>query len=178
MGIQLIDGKGSGKLAEVDSKNRLRGKSVTLPEIHDESSNGNAYSFASGTYNYTGAETILLVKNTGTTELVIVDIWLSVDTDTRAVIHLPITEVTPTGTAITGTNLNTGSANTADATAKQNETNNTQGSIIWSGEIYAINGPVKVEFYGAVALAKNKSIGVDYVTTGGACDVTILAFFE
>ena len=103
---------------------------------------------------------------------------MSIDTDSVATIHLPVTEVTPTGTAVTGVNLNTTSQNVAEATAIRDETDNTQGSVIWSGEVYAASGPFCVDFDGAVILGKNKSIGVDYVTEGAACDVTIIGYYE
>lgn len=179
MGFQLEDGKGRGFKSEVDAKQRHQVKAITLPEFHDASDDGNSYSWTSGTYNYTGVDTILLVKNTSDTlDLHIEGIWLSVDTDTIAAIHLVTADVTLSGTTITGTNLNTGSANVAPAEAARDEVNNTQGSLIWDAEIYAVNGPVYIPLEGAVRLTKNKSIGVDYVTTGGACGVTILGFFD
>ncbi len=175
---QIEDGTGAGFRAKVDKKNRLTAKAVVLPEIHDESDGGNAYSWVSGTFDYAAADTILLVKNTGEDKLDIEGVWLSGDTDTRVEIHLVTADVTVAGTTIVGVNLNTGSANTASAEAARNETGNTQGSIIWSGEIHATQNPLFVPLYGSVILAKNKSIGVDYVTNGAACDVTILGFFD
>lgn len=107
MALQLEDGKGTGYKASVDVKNRLLTKSVVLPEIHDTSDGGDSYAWASGTYNYAAGDTILLLKNTGS-KLDIQGVWLSADADTRVVIHFPTTEVTVTGTTITGVNLNTG----------------------------------------------------------------------
>ncbi len=161
-----------------NSQGRLRIKAVVLDAIYDESDDGNTYSWSSGTYDYTGLDTILLVKNTSNNRLDIQGIWLSTDTDTRVIIHLPITEVTVTGITVTGTNWNTGSAKTATADAARNETNNSQGNIIWSGEIYGNSGPIYINFLGSIILTKNKSIGIDYITTGTACDVTICGFFN
>ena len=129
---------------------------------------GQAYSWSSGTYDYAALDTILLVKNTSTTKpLFITSISLSGDTDTRVVIHRPTTEVTPTGTSVTGVNLSgPDSTNAADATAIRDETNNSQGSIIWSGEIQAASDPYIVDLKNAVILGTNQSIGVDYVTDG------------
>ena len=138
---------------------------------------GRTYSWASGTYNYIAADTILLVKNTGSPLLYVDGVWLSVDTDTRVVIHLPTAEVTVAGVTVTGVNLNTSSGNVAEASAAQDETGNTQGGVIWSGEIHAAQAPVFIPFGGAVILAKNKSIGVDYVTVGTACDVVIIGHY-
>ena len=164
--------------AAVDTKFRLKTKTITSLEIHDASDDGNAYSWASGTYDYDAADTILLIKNTGDAVLDIQGIWLSGDTDTVVQVHLVTDDVTVAGTTITGTNLNTSSSNVAAASAARDETGNTQGNLIWTAEIYAASGPVYINLLGAVVLAKNKSIGVDYVTNGAACDVTIWGFFD
>lgn len=179
MGFQIEDGKGSGNLAEVNADQQLVTKSVTETEFEFTSvNNGQSYSWASGTYDAAAADTILLIKNTSSTRRLHIDtIWLSSDTDTRAVIHIPTTEVTPTGTAITGVNLNTASSNVAEATAIRDETDNSQGNIIWSGEIQAAGSPTIVDFNGALILARNDSIGVDYVADVAACDVTITGHF-
>lgn len=174
----IEDGIGKGFKARVDSKNRLRSHVVDEPEMHAASEDGDAYAWASETYDPAAADTILLVKNTGNPNLHIEFVYLSTDVDTVATIHLPTTEVTPTGTAITGTNFNTGSSNVAEASAIRDETNNTQGNVIWSGEIYAASGPYRVDLQGALILAKNKSVGVDYVADVAACDVTIFGFFN
>ena len=175
----IEDGTGKGFRAQVDSQSRLRTHAVAESDLHAISEDGDAYSWSSGTYDPGAADTILLVKNTGNTPLHIEGIWLTTDVDTRVVIHIPTSEVTPTSaTTPVGTNLNTSSSNVAEATAKQNETNNTQGAIVWAGEIYAASGPFYVDFQGSVILAKNVSIGVDYVADVAACDVTIIGFYE
>lgn len=177
----IEDGTGGGFRAQVDRKKRLRTHSVIETDLHAVSEDGDAYSWASGTYNpAAGAETVLLVKNTGNAPLHIEGIWLSTDIDTRVQIHIPTSEVTVTAgnAVVVGRNLNTGSSNVAEASAASDETNNTQGDIIWSAEIYAVSGPFYVDFQGAVILAKNVSIGVDYVIDVAALDVTIIGFFE
>jgi hypothetical protein len=105
-------------------------------------------------------------------------IYLSSDTDTRAVIHVPTSEVTVTGTTITGFNLNTSSANVAEAEAARDETNNSQGNIVWSGEIQASSDPIYIDFSGALILNTNDSIGIDYVADVAACDVVIAGHYQ
>jgi len=156
-------------------------RAITESELaHVSEDNGLSYSWSSGTYNVTGADTVLLVKNTADIDLHINKVWLSTDTDTRVVIHLPTILVSsPTGTAVPDINLNTNNANDEDlAVAIRDETTNVQGDIIWSGEIMAADSPYLVEFEGACILAKNRSIGVDYVGAPGACDVTIIGHFD
>lgn len=181
MGLILEDGKGKGNQAEVNINNQLVVRAITQTEADFVSDMlGNAYSWASGTYNpATTGDTILLVKNTSDTlNLHINSIWLSTAAETRVVIHLVTADVTVIGTTITGTNLNTNSNNVAPAEAARDETGNSQGSVIWSGEIQAATNPYEVRFDGAILLGKNISIGVDYVADPTACDVTILGHFE
>ena len=177
MGIQIGDGRGSGSLAEVKN-NRLQTKAVTESELHDVSEElGLAFSWTSDTYDYLAADTILLVKNTSDKNLSIDTIICSGDAATEVIIHRPTTEVTPTGTAITGRNLNQGSANVAEATAIRDETNNSQGNILLSFRIGA-DSPYDIHLEGAIILAKNQSIGVDFVANGAAANVTIIGFFD
>jgi hypothetical protein len=140
---------------------------------------GLSFSWASETYDPDAGDTILLVKNTSSTlDLHIDNVWLSCDTDTRVVIHLVTADVTVAGTTITGINLNTGSTAVAEASAARDETGNTQGSVIWSGEIYAAGPPVEVDFRSAVILNTDKSIGVDFVSASTAGDVTIMGRYK
>lgn len=182
MGFIIDDGSGKGFSARVNSDGHLVIDAITLEEItHVSDEHGLAFSWSSGTYapSATG-DTILLIKNTSTTRaLFIKDVYLSTAAETRVIIHLPTVEVTPTGTAITGTNLNTLSSNVAETTAIRDETDNSIGGIIWSGEIPIVGTPYKVPFDGAVILGQNKSIAVDYVADPGTvCDVTITGWFE
>lgn len=177
MPIPIVDGKGSGRLAEVNSENQLVTKAVveTDLEFHSEHE-GQAFSWNSGTYDGAAGDTALLVKNTaGDLDLHIDHIVISIDIESRVVIHLPTTEVTVAGTTITGTNLNTGSSNVAEAGAARDETGNAQGNIVWTGELQAASEPHVVDL--PVVLSKNKSIGVDIVGDFGACDITIVGHY-
>jgi len=180
MGIFIADGGGTGKIAKINTDNQLLTKAVVENEVEFISEDkGLAYAWASGTYDPAAGDTILLLKNTSTTHNIhITVISLSSDVDTRAVIHFPTTEVTPTGTAITGANLNRISANVAEATAIRDETNNSQGDILWSGEIMATGDPLIVGANGSIILGTNDSIGIDFVADVGACDVTIFGHFR
>jgi len=181
MGLRLEDGKGRGFEVAIESDNHLQTDSVVQTKVeHLSEEKGDSYMWASGSYDpMVGNDTILLVQNTSDTQnLHINRIWLSTAVDTRVTIHLVTVALTPAGTAIVGTNMNTNSSRVAAAIAKRDETNNSIGSIIWSGEIYALSGPYEVVIAGAVILGKNKSIGVDYVVDPTACDVTIMGYYD
>lgn len=180
MGFIIEDGAGKNGSAQVNTDQRLNVEAVTETEFEFSSkSKGLAFNWVSGTYDAAANDTILLVKNTSSSKNLHIDgIWLSTDTETRVVIHVPTTEVTVTGTTITGTNLNIGSANVAEASAARDETNNSQGNIIWSGEIQATGEPYFIDLSGALILNTNSSIGVDYVADVAACDVTISGHYQ
>ena len=180
MGLQLEDGLGRGFLAQIDSEGHLVVDALNITEMsHTSDAHGLAFTWSSGTYDAAAGDTILLIKNTSSTRhLAIEVITLSSDTDTRVVIHLPTTEVIPTGTTVVGVNLNTASNNTADATGIRDETNNAQGNIIWSGEIHAASDPYKVPTMGAILIGQNDSIAIDYVADVAACDVVIYGYFD
>ena len=180
MGIQIEDGTGTGNKAAVDSEGHLIVDALTLSEIsHTSDAHGQAFIWASQTYDPDAADTVLLIKNTSSTRnLIITDVWFSADVETRVQIHLPTAEVTVAGTTITGVNMNTASGNVAEASAARDETGNTQGDVIWSGETQAANDTYHVDFKSAIHLGQNKSIGVDFVAAATAGDVTIMGYFE
>lgn len=177
MGIEIVDGKGSGRRAEVDNKHRIKTLSTQISEMHDSAADGLAYSWSNVTYNYDAADTILLVKNTSSTRtLEIIEIDVAGDTATEVIIHCPADVTSPTGTAVTGVNLNRTSGLTAEATAIADETTNTQANVIWRGRI-AANTTFRLEGF-ICTLGLNDSIAVDFVTDGGACNVTITGHYE
>jgi hypothetical protein len=179
MGLQVEDGKGKGISAEVNSDNHLVTKSIIESEFEFISDvKGEAYSWASGTYDPDAGDTILLIKNTSQTlELHIDTITISTDTETIVQIHLPTTNVTVAGTTITGVNLNTTSGNVASASAARDETGNTQGDIIWANELQATSAPHVVDYGGALILGTNNSVGVDFVSATTACGVSITGHY-
>ena len=178
MATQILDGSGAGNVAAVDVKNRLLTFSVVESELHDAAEIGQAYTWASDTYDPDQDDTILMLKNTGDNPLHITDMWIHSDTDTRALVHLPTSEVTMAGTSIIGVNLNTGRNDVADADARRDETGNTLGTLIWSTEIYAIGDAAHIHWGGALILAKNKAVGVDFTVAAAAADVVFWGFFE
>lgn len=122
---------------------------------------------------------MLLVKNTSDTDLHITGIVVSAgNVATRYTVHYPSAEVTVTGVTVVGLNLNTGSANVADASAASNETNNVfaQANVILDFSVLATT--TYTQLTQGIILAKNKSISVDQVTESTAGNVTIVGHYE
>ena len=163
------------------------GRSISLPEyttqknhlLHSSVVDGLAFSWSNATYNYDAADTILAVQNTSTTHNLHIDqIWCHGDTTTRVVVHATSENgFTMAGTSVTGVNLNRSSSNVAGATAKADETGNTQGNILWSGSIPADSAtPVMVN--SGIVLDLNDVVAVDYTDDGGEAFVTIIGHYE
>jgi len=174
----IEDGKGQGAKAQVNSENQLAVSSVTQSELeHESETNGTAYVWASDSVNPTTDDTVLLLKNTSDTSLHLEHVTISGTTDSEYTIHLPTTEVTPTGgTLVTGTNMNTASSKVADAIARSLETNNSQGNVLYAVNLLAVT-TYTVDLKGII-LGKNKSIGVDVVADTALSSVSIVGHYQ
>ena len=163
-------GRSSAEPVFTTQKNHLLESSIV---------DGQAYSWTNATYNYDAADTILAVQNTSTTHNLHVDqIWCHGDTTTRVIVHATSEDgFTIAGTTVTGVNLNRASSNTAAATAKADETGNTQGNILWAGSIPADNAtPVLIN--AGIVLDLSDVIAVDFTDDGGEALVTIIGHYE
>ena len=178
MSLIIVDGR-SGDAAGVSINNRLNVSARSAARAYYNARfDGQAYTWSNVSYDYTAADTILGVKNTSATlKLHVHGLWLYGDTATLVQIHRPTADVTMAGTAVTAVNLNGASSNVADATAKGDETGNTQGEILLPYYLKAGESQF-VPLDDIVTLGQNQMIGVDYVTDGAAASVTILGYFE
>jgi len=165
--MQIEDGAGTGARAKVSNENKLMTYSVTEPDfLHKNEDEESAYVWNFPGYDYDADDTVMFLRNDGDARLHIHHIYLYSDTATKVSVHLPASP-TAAGTAVTGVNLNVPSGNVAEATAMQDETGNTQGTILHS-EYIAANGTItmfKEDGY-EIILGKNDCIAVDLVTAG------------
>ena len=176
MGFQIADGTGSGRLAEVDSEHRLKVASVAeLQAAVASRNNGLAYSWTHA-YDYDANDTILWLKNTSQTHLLMLDtIVISSDTTTQSTVHYP-TDTTPAGTLVVGTNLNGLSGNVANALCYGDETGNTMGKKVVQG-ISLGNTTALMPAASSLILGYNNEIAVDLVTAGTLGIVTIRGYY-
>lgn len=175
----IDDGAGKNPPVRTDEDGHLLTNSVSESEFEYFSDvKGDAYSWNFLTYDIAAGDTIGLIKNTSDSkELHIDSITISSDVETVVTVHLPTTEVTPTGTAVVGANLNTRSVKIAPSAAITDETDNTQGTIIFQTEIQAAGSPFTHEYGGALIIGQNRSVGVDIVADAGAFNLTIEGHF-
>ncbi len=174
LGAVVIKDASTGQTAAVDSDRRLATFAITESQFEDAAEDGNAYAWVTPViHNTADGVTLILIKNTNPiSELHIEKMWVSVTTNAGIIAHFPTSEVTPTGTTVTGVNLNTQSSNSADATAVHSETNNVQGNIIWHTFPEAGESEI-VEFDGAIILGQNSSFAIDLVSGTLRSQVTI-----
>lgn len=178
----IQDGTGGGYSAKVTQDMRLLTHAVSISPIQEASLKGDAFSWNAINANIDTGDTALLVRNDSTTQYLVIDriyVWTDVSSD----IDIHLTDgaaFTPTGTAVTGVCLNRSKPKTAQATAKADETANTQGNIILTlqcnetaTDIFAIDYDLK----GALILDQNDCVAVDIVDEPGAFECTIWGYY-
>ena len=177
----IRDGRGRGYLAEVNKRQQLAVFASVEEEFKYISEKyGEAFIWTCETYDYAAADTILSVKNIRDDKnLHIFKIALHGDTETEVEIHVPTASFTDAGTEVVGQALNRildkNGANYA--TAKANETGNTQGDVVERVRIKA-DTDYKVPLEGALILGENQAICVDYVTVGTEAHVSIWGYYK
>lgn len=137
-----------------------------------------AFVWVSTTYDYAAADTILLVQNTDTDrDLKIHKMTWHGDAASTITVHCTDgAELTPSGTAIVGVNMNRKSGKTASAIAKRTETANVQGNVIGSFKV-EVDKWDEWDFDDVVILGTGDSIAADIVTDGAAAVVAFYGFF-
>jgi len=173
----MEDGRGSGRKAEVDKHYRLTTYCTVVNEVsHQSEQHGAAYTWTHD-YNYDAADTILWLRNDSTTQNLLIDkIVMASNVATQVTIHSP-TGTTAAGTEIIGVNLNRQSGNVALATAKGDETGNTQANVIVEALVPA-NIPAIMPVEGAIILGYFDEIAVDFVTVGTMGTVTFRGYYK
>lgn len=172
-----VDPKGAGKNEQkVNAKGQALVAATSSTDFEDSSEDGKAFNWSSGIIDIDATDTVLLIKNTSNSPLKIesVSMWNG-SVASQYQIHLPTTEVTPTGTVVAATVLNTGKVGSPDVTAKSDETNNSQGAVLFT-PMLAVDSNLTINTVG-LTLAKNKSIAVDVVEDTSESGVTIRAHY-
>lgn len=142
---------------------------------------GRTFSWSAVSADIDAGDTALLLCNDDPErKLYIAKVNLWCDVAQQFTIHSPA-YATFAGTAVVGTNLNRASSNIALATAKADETANTQGTIITTvrnNELATDVFAVDVDFEGALVLGYHQSVAVDLVAEPGAFEATIYGYYK
>jgi hypothetical protein len=177
--MQLEDGKGTGRKAEINLSNQLSTFSVVETEFLSVNANEEkAFVWDYPAYNYSAGDTVMWLRNDSDLNLHIHHIFLYCDTATTVSVHKP-DNVVESGTVITGNNINLTSGITAEASAIQDEVTGVIGTVMQTEYITA-NGTLsmfKEEGYELI-LGKNDVIAVDLTTLGTSTFGHIVGYYK
>ena len=178
MAFVIEDGKGKGNKAEVNEAQELVVRSIVETELEHASISGKAYSWDSLELDIDAGDTMLFVKNLGSTPLILDTASFNgsnvICTWTLLIGSLT---TTPAGTAVTGVNLNEVFSSTlADATAFSDETALADGDII--GRVKTAVSGHHIHPLNGVILGINHYIQINQITESTSGSVLLIGHFE
>ena len=179
MSLIIGDGKGGigGNWEMKDSRGQVDADVHSALEEHSEK--GDAYVWHALTYSYSGADTLMGIRNTHPSKLLHID-KLIVSSQVATQIQLHVTEGSAAlaGTAVTGYNMNSAAGNVAQADARVDETTNSaQGTRITTFEIVALT-MFEFDFEGALIFKLNDAFGIDAVDAGTSFELSVFGFYN
>ncbi len=180
MGIQIVDGKGTGGSVEIRNQKMVTLASQFSP-LAWATLEGRAYSFKNVTFDPDAADTIILLKNIHPTKnFHICDLALSCDAVTQWEAHIITAVFTQAGTlAITPVNLNSNFGNNSSIDAFGDETANTQGSLVHPHFVTTIaNTSIQYNYNGALVIGPGHAFAVDSVLASTAAHVSVTGYQE
>ena len=176
---QIKDGKGRGFLAEVNLEQQLVTRSIVEEELEHASIEGNAWSWDSLEIDIDATDTMLFVKNTSDTPLILDRAIIS---GSNAIcewtLHVGTDTTTPAGgSVVTAVNMNTANlSDTAEAVARSDETAVADGSIV--GRIKTpIDNSVEYNLTGFI-LRKNHYIQFNQETESDSGSIVLYGHYE
>lgn len=185
--MKIEDGKGTGRLAQVDTNNRMLTQAAASTELHENSkTDAEVYMFSTGafiTISTTATETgILYIKNTNTTkDLFIHSIRTCGEVGQKVTLYK-----NPTGgtlvtdqTAAQTTNLNFKSSNIASADVYKGADTKTVSGGTWVGQHINGVGHSTIDAGDAIILGRNDSLAVTFeVDSAGEVCAAIVGYYE
>lgn len=185
--MKIEDGRGRGYIAEVNSQNELKTKSLIVEESVSATFDGDAYNLSTGNITLTSANAsgVLYMKNTGSNPIVVTSAIYLLGTSTGGsgnmyakIYKNPTTgTLISAGTDIVAVNRNFGSANLLDATTKKGA----EGSTVTDGtvaieSIFTSSGR-QVIALGAIVVNAGNSIAITFQPpTGNTSMITQWVF--
>ena len=176
----IEDGKGTGRKAEVNEENQLVVRAINETELeHASGKLGTGFSWDSTELDIAANGTMLFVKNTGTTPLILDKAFINGD-DTAPILWTVLTgnaTTTPSGTVVNEVNLNkTFSTKNAEADAFANETAVADGDIIIRAKTLT-DDMVILDLTGIV-LGKGHYVQINQITESDTGSAVLFGHFE
>jgi len=179
MGLNITDGKGRGYDASVSESNRLNTSSKQARRIFYVARNdARAFTATSVDADSAAGDIVFYLKNTSTTRNMFVK-DIHVGGVNTSLWKFWVVTGTGSGAAITPTNTNLGSGITAEATCLGNAavTGLTTGALFGIVRSPA-NGEIDEDFDGALILAPNTAIAVEFDTSGSNSVTEVICAFH
>ena len=179
MTLLIGDGSGSGGGSWKMLGNRGQVDADIHSALEEHSEKGAAYVWHAVTYSYTGADTLIAIRNIHPTKLLHIDkLIVSTQVATQIQLHMTEGSAALAGTLVTGFNLNRASGNVAQADARVDETTNSaQGTRFTTFETVALT-MFEFDFEGALLLKLNDALGIDGVDAGTSFELSVFGFFN
>jgi len=176
--VRIEDGKGTGVIAEVTSKNRLAvDASVSVRDFFVSRDEGQAYHVVSEDATAVANEETFYIQNTSTTKNLFID-HFTISTDTANKFRLKKVTGTASGTALTAENLNMTSSNSADAILLGDTT---VTSITDAGDVTIIrvgaDDTGEMAFEDKLILGQNDAVAIE-TEANAAVEITCDFHFE
>lgn len=182
--MNIEDGKGSGKLAEVDDNNRLQVGSVSNTAGQKAAENGDFYQIGVPLVTLTSANesAILYVKNNGESDIKVTDVVIFCDTSTggAGMVELRLYRQPngiSTGTATVPLNTNFGSANVLEVDSEFGA----EGATVSGGTFVAntlVRSEERSQFPLSWILPRGTSIAITVVPPTGNTSMRIGGFIN
>lgn len=176
--MKIEDGRGRGFSATVNPEQELVVRAVSEPEIeHASFITGSAYSWFSGNRDIDAGDTMLMVKNTGDTPLILDRAYL---TGSNVIctwsVRIGSSTTDPSGTSITPVNLNEGfAAQPAEAVAFADETALPDGALL--GEFVTSVQVTSEANFAGVILGKGHYIQFNQDTESTSGSISLVAHY-
>lgn len=176
--VTLAGGNNQELISVEDRALLVEPKTDFLQAVED----GLAFSWSNLSTDIDATDTMLGVENNSTAfDLYIERILVASDTTSQIVVHTT-SGVTMAGTALVGVNMNRNSGFVAPATAKADETGNTQAADAYSGRLFMVyvlaDQGETLEVGGSIVLPFDHNIGVDVTTEPTGASATIIGYFK
>lgn len=181
MGLQIEDGLGTGRVARVDSENRLFAKAVTeLQDHHINVVSGKVWSIPFEGLNPAGADDyVVYIKNNGSKDLGITDIRIMADTAATQVEIHAVSGTASGGSDITPVSRTVGSSASPTATIQSGTdiTGLTNDGVLFFIQCAVANTEYQLRTSSNVLIPKGKAIGL-LVETGTANVTGVISLVE
>ncbi len=178
MAFLIEDGRGRGFKAEVNPENELVVRAIVEPEIEHASGEGEAYAWHAPIRDLVAGETMLFVKNLGTTPLILDRVvFAGSNVICQWDIGIGSATTTPAGDAVVGVNMNgTFSTKVAETAAFTDETAVADATVmfhVWT----PITSLVDFSLDGII-LGQNHYVQINQETESTAGSLTLVGHFE